>query len=427
MAQQNRRDPEGSSPMRRVTRPGIRAIRRALPLVSSVALAWSLMLSAATPSIAEPGTRVDVEPEVANVVVGQTVTLTAVVHDSNGNPSVGADTNTHVRWFFSAGSPNDIDSPGNSPDLQCWTGTAGMCSITYVPSELGTDAICALVGGPTSQCDEAAEDPEWEDRADVVLRIVATDPTPTPTPTPSPTPTPTPMPTPTPSPTPTPTPTPSPTPTPTPTPTPSPTPTPTPTPTPSPTPSPTPTPTPTPTPSPTPTSQPPPEILPHHTATPAAVPAPASISMPEPTPEPTPEPAVAQPKRTAEPAEPDPMSSGPIPQRTSRPEAQAEAPAPVTEPAPPPPAAPADTAAPIGPGSVVSEFVTAAVEQMARVVRPEAAIAVATEFTFPLVLALAVLVFLVIQGHVDRRDPKLRLAPQHVVETYLEFQGEEQL
>ena len=83
--------------------------------------------------------------------------------------------------------------------------------------------------------------------------------------------------------------------------------------------------------------------------------------------------------------------------------------------------------APIGPGAVVGQVVIAAVQQVARAVRPEAAVAVATEFTFPLALALAVVGYLFIQGRIDRRDPKLRMAPQHVVETYVKFVGEDQL
>jgi hypothetical protein len=80
-----------------------------------------------------------------------------------------------------------------------------------------------------------------------------------------------------------------------------------------------------------------------------------------------------------------------------------------------------------GPGAVVRQVVLAAVQQVARAVRPEAAVAVATEFTFPLALALAVVGYLVIQGLVDRRDPKLLMAPQHAGETFMKFVAEEQL
>ena len=72
--------------------------------------------------------------------------------------------------------------------------------------------------------------------------------------------------------------------------------------------------------------------------------------------------------------------------------------------------------APVGAASVVgqvfSQVVGAAVEQVSRVVQPEAVVAVAAEFTFPISLAVAVLAFLMAHGQVDRRDPKLRNAPQ---------------
>jgi hypothetical protein len=52
---------------------------------------------------------------------------------------------------------------------------------------------------------------------------------------------------------------------------------------------------------------------------------------------------------------------------------------------------------------------------------------VAGEFTFPLALALAVLIFLVVQHLVDRRDPKLRVAPESARETLVRFEPEEAL
>jgi hypothetical protein len=81
---------------------------------------------------------------------------------------------------------------------------------------------------------------------------------------------------------------------------------------------------------------------------------------------------------------------------------------------------------PIGPAEVVRNVFSAAVAQVSHVVRPEAAVAVAAEFTFPLALALAVLLFLVVQDRVDRRDPKLRMAPQHSADTLISFQNEDQ-
>ena len=106
--------------------------------------------------------------------------------------------------------------------------------------------------------------------------------------------------------------------------------------------------------------------------------------------------------------------------------AESPAPAPMPEPAPDPEPAIVPEA-PSGPAAIVGQVVGAAVEQVVRAVRPEAAVAVATEFTFPLALALAVLAYLVIQGQIDRRDPKLRVAPQNVVETLVTFKTEEEL
>ncbi len=81
----------------------------------------------------------------------------------------------------------------------------------------------------------------------------------------------------------------------------------------------------------------------------------------------------------------------------------------------------------VGPVAIVGQVLSAAAQEIVRVVRPEAAVAVATEFGFPLVLALAVLGYLMIQGYVDRRDPKLRMAPRTNLETILQFRTEEQL
>lgn len=95
--------------------------------------------------------------------------------------------------------------------------------------------------------------------------------------------------------------------------------------------------------------------------------------------------------------------------------------------APLPAAAPVLAIEPPAPTGVVGLVLAAAMDGVTHVVRPEAAAAVAEEFTFPIVLTLAVLAFLAVQGYVDRRDPKLRLAPQHVVETVVQFQPEAEL
>ena len=170
--------------------PGRSRVRRLVVALLAIALGSTVVLSAASPSVAAPGTRVNVEPDVLAVQVGQPVTLTAVLRDANGDPAIGPGASTHVRWYFAPLSANDPNPGNSSPSFECWTGEAGTCSMTYTPSELGIDAICALVGGSPSACLELPGADEWEDNADVVLRIVVLDPAPSPTPTPTPTPTP---------------------------------------------------------------------------------------------------------------------------------------------------------------------------------------------------------------------------------------------
>jgi len=50
---------------------------------------------------------------------------------------------------------------------------------------------------------------------------------------------------------------------------------------------------------------------------------------------------------------------------------------------------------------------------------------VAKTFTFPLALAVIVLLFLVLQKRLDDRDPKLRYAPRAAGEAYLVFEEED--
>ena len=57
----------------------------------------------------------------------------------------------------------------------------------------------------------------------------------------------------------------------------------------------------------------------------------------------------------------------------------------------------------------------------------DAAVAVASAFSFPLALMAAVVAFLVGQGRVDARDPKLRSAPRTRQEMVLSFRNEEEL
>jgi hypothetical protein len=61
-------------------------------------------------------------------------------------------------------------------------------------------------------------------------------------------------------------------------------------------------------------------------------------------------------------------------------------------------------------------------ERVAATVRPEAVAAVAEAFTFPLILMVAVLLFLVAQSRMD--DPKFRMAPLSKADTTIVFQEE---
>lgn len=446
--------------------------RRFVVAIAALALAGSALFGVSTPSLAAPGVYVDVQPELAEVAVGTTVTLTVTVRDDDGGPI----DNANVRWYFGPDSPNDPEPDNNSPDLRCSTDAGGTCSISYQADAIGTDAICALVSGGPSSCDEAADASEWANNVDVVLRHVvagdgtspsadpspSSDPSPSPSPITQPTATPTPVPSVEPTPTveatptlePTPTPTPEPTPTLEPVRTAAPTPTATPetaTPTPIPTVQPTPEPTALPTPQPTLDARPTPTPIERPTQVegpkPSAQDQPAGVpgsSGPTPPPDDAgasgnPAPILPTPEQHADRA-PEPSAAAEVPApRVLEPEV-AEAirepdPAPnagggvvVQQPAPGVAApAPAQPEAPARPDDVVSRIVDAAIGGVASVVRPAAAVAVAEEFTFPLALTLAVILYLVVQGQIDRRDPKLRLAPQNVIERVLRFQTEDEL
>ena len=61
--------------------------------------------------------------------------------------------------------------------------------------------------------------------------------------------------------------------------------------------------------------------------------------------------------------------------------------------------------------SIVDSVVGFSQQAAGLIIRPEAAAVIATGFGFPILLAILVLVFLLIQPRFDDRDPKLRRAP----------------
>jgi hypothetical protein len=90
----------------------------------------------------------------------------------------------------------------------------------------------------------------------------------------------------------------------------------------------------------------------------------------------------------------------------------------------PQPAAPAPG---LDPGRIAENVINSAAAGVSVVVQPAAAAAVATTFSFPLGLMLAVLLFLLVQRYIDARDPKLRAAPRSKADAVVRFQDEDGL
>jgi hypothetical protein len=72
----------------------------------------------------------------------------------------------------------------------------------------------------------------------------------------------------------------------------------------------------------------------------------------------------------------------------------------------------------------VDALISGVAAQVAATVKPAAAAAIATTFGFPLILMLAVILFLVAQSRMDHRDPKLRLAPLTAADNVVPFLDE---
>ncbi len=79
------------------------------------------------------------------------------------------------------------------------------------------------------------------------------------------------------------------------------------------------------------------------------------------------------------------------------------------------------------PQAFLGAVVTEVVKSVSSAVKTEAATAVAQTFGFPIALMLAVFLFLLMQGRMDERDPKLRRAPLTGAETTVLFVDEADL
>ncbi len=448
------------------------------PIAISLALAAAISVgvwpTAPSTAIAAPGDPIlDVELDVASVVVGATVQLTATIHGADGSLLTGPSTNTQVRFDFLPGSAN-APVGGGGADMRCHTGLVGTCTVSYVAAAVGTDVICARTTNGSDTCLEDVAAPERVDAFDTVQRtVVAADPTPapdadpTPAPDADPTPAPDADPTPAPDADPTPAPDADPTPAPDADPTPAPDADPTPAPDADPTPAPDADPTPAPDADPTPAPDADPTPAPDADPTPApdADPTPAPDADPTPAPDADPTPAPDADPTPAPDADPTPAPDAdptPAPDADPTPAPDADpTPAPDADPTPAPDADPTPApdgsqdpktalVLPVGEGgpsgprssgdgpagprsdSMVgpapglqpdgpSSALGIALEGAARLFRPEVAATVATVFGFPILLALLVLLFLLVQSRVDHRDPKLRAAPLTLADTLVPF------
>jgi len=77
------------------------------------------------------------------------------------------------------------------------------------------------------------------------------------------------------------------------------------------------------------------------------------------------------------------------------------------------------------PLAVVQSVISGVEEQVRATVKPAAVAAVATTFSFPLVLMVLVLGFLTVQHRLDGRDPKFRSAPLTSADTTIAFTDED--
>jgi hypothetical protein len=76
------------------------------------------------------------------------------------------------------------------------------------------------------------------------------------------------------------------------------------------------------------------------------------------------------------------------------------------------------------PAVIVGTIVDRVTDGVVAAVKPAVVAAVAEAFSFPLVLMIAVVLFLLGQGRFDGRDPKFRMAPLTRADTTVPFEDE---
>ena len=135
---------------------------------------------------------VDVEAEAGSAPVGSGGSVDATVFDQFGDLFAGVGRTTIVSLELLAGSVHDPGdgSDFSSPDLgSCDTGATGICSLAFGSSHAGLDSLCGYLPAMSAACSEPLDAPALADGADVVHRLWSA-PAPSPAPDPPPVPAP---------------------------------------------------------------------------------------------------------------------------------------------------------------------------------------------------------------------------------------------
>jgi len=118
-------------------------------------------------------TTVDVQPKASSGPTGSTVDLVATVLDQFGDPFGVGGTSTTVNFEILAGSAHDLGdgSDFSTPDLgACATGPTGTCQVPFTEATAGTDVVCGYLSGASAGCGDTPDAPAAADGADVVTR-----------------------------------------------------------------------------------------------------------------------------------------------------------------------------------------------------------------------------------------------------------------